>query len=288
MKATVNLAVVGLVATTVPLAARTDLSIPEALAVSDTIQPTGLTVVTLNLWHDREDWPARLDYMLAALQELDPDIICLQEVLQNPGLHNQAETVADRLGYRSHFSSVDTVGSPKRYGNAILTRQPVLVEGFRKLEPADDFRTALHVRIRLGVDSVDIYNTHLHHSMEGGAIRQVQLLDLLDFIETTRAQGPVILAGDFNAPVRAPEMRTLDGLYVDVFGLLEPGSDTVSTLNVAKGHRPARIDHIFYGHGPARALRPVLARLILDQPDAAGLWASDHFGVAARFEVPGW
>lgn len=249
---------------------------------------TGLSVVTLNIWHDREDWPARLDYMLAALRELDPDVICLQEVLQNPELPNQAETIAERLGYQSYFSSVDTVGSPKRYGNAILTRHPVLADGFRKLEPANDFRSALHVRIRIGLDSVDIYNTHLHHSMDGGAIRRAQLLDLLDFIGTTRAHGPVILAGDFNAPVTAPEMRTLDGLFVDAFGLLEPGSDSISTLNVAKGHRPARIDHILYGHGPARALRPVSAHLILEQPAAAGLWASDHFGVAARFELPGW
>jgi endonuclease/exonuclease/phosphatase family metal-dependent hydrolase len=256
---------------------------------ASTTRATSLTVVTLNIWHNQEDWPARLDYMVGTLSELEPDVICLQEVLQNPELPNQAETIADRLGYRYYFVSVDTPGSAKRYGNAILTRHPVLAETFRRLEPLNDYRTAAHVRIRVGTDSIDVYNSHLHYSAQGGGtVRRTQLLDLLDFVEATRAHGPVILAGDFNAPVTEPELRTLDGLFVDTYGLLHADPEAVSTLNPAKGHREVRIDHIFYRHGPARALRPVTVELILDRPTARGLWASDHFGLMARFEAVGW
>jgi endonuclease/exonuclease/phosphatase family metal-dependent hydrolase len=247
-------------------------------------QPTTLTVVTLNIWNNQDDWPVRLEHIVDTLRALDPDVICLQEVLQNPELPNQAETLASRLGHRSWFASVDTPGSPKRYGNAILTRHPVLAEHVRRLEPLNDYRAAAHVRIRIGADDIDVYSTHLHHTPEGGAIRRTQLLDLLQFIARTRADGPVILAGDFNAPVAEPEMSTLAAQFVDTYGRLHPDTN-VTTLNTAKGHRAVRIDHIFFGPGSVRVLRPLSAEVILDRPDAAGHWASDHFGVVARYEI---
>ena len=242
-----------------------------------------LTVVTLNIWHNQGDWLARLDYMVNTLRELNPDVIGLQEVLQNPELPNQAETIAQRLGYRFYFTSVDTPGSAKRYGNAILTRHPILVENFHKLEPLNDYRVAAHVRIRVGADTIDVYNTHLHHTAEGGAIRRTQLLDLRAFVAATRARGPVILIGDFNAPSTEPAVRTLDDLFTDTYGELHPNTQ-VTTLNPAMGHAPVRIDHIFYGRSPA--LRPLSAEIILDRPNAAGLWASDHFGLVARLGLP--
>ncbi|MCB1151145.1 endonuclease/exonuclease/phosphatase family protein, partial [bacterium] len=40
--------------------------------------PPPLTAVTLNLWHDQHDWPARLPVILSALREAEPDVILLQ------------------------------------------------------------------------------------------------------------------------------------------------------------------------------------------------------------------
>src|SRR5688500_8160625 len=82
-----------------------------------------LTVVTLNLWHDQQDWPRRRALIIDELRALRPDVICLQEVLQHLTLRNQAYDLADSLGYHATFSSVDHDTSTKRYGNAILTRQ---------------------------------------------------------------------------------------------------------------------------------------------------------------------
>ncbi len=84
-------------------------------------------VVTLNLWHDKADEPARLAAIADTLAALRPDVIVLQEVLQHAerGLANQAETLGARLGYAVVFVSVDGPGRPKRYGNAVLTRHPV-------------------------------------------------------------------------------------------------------------------------------------------------------------------
>jgi endonuclease/exonuclease/phosphatase family metal-dependent hydrolase len=70
-----------------------------ALGATDT-----LTVVTLNLWHDQRDWPRRLDVIVAEMRRLRPDVLCLQEVLQNPTLRNQAETLGDSLGCHVQFA----------------------------------------------------------------------------------------------------------------------------------------------------------------------------------------
>ena len=40
-------------------------------------------IVTLNLWNDEADWPARLAVITDTLAALRPDVIVLQEVLQD-------------------------------------------------------------------------------------------------------------------------------------------------------------------------------------------------------------
>ena len=66
-------------------------------------ETASLEIVTLNLWHDREDWPRRQATIEAELRRLSPDAIVLQEVLQADGLPNQAQTLARNLGYHAFF-----------------------------------------------------------------------------------------------------------------------------------------------------------------------------------------
>lgn len=256
------------------------LALPVAAQPADT-----LTVVSLNIWHDRDDWPARLAVILDTLRDERPDVICLQEVLQKEGLPNQAATLADSLGYRHTFASVDGPERPKRYGNAILTRHAFEASDAKKLEPLDDYRTVAHVRVEMEGRPLAAYCTHLHHTLEGGETRAAQLRDLLAFVRQTRGDGPVVLAGDFNAPPDAPEMRLLDGTFADAYAATHPvPDDSVTTLNPALGHAPRRIDYVFHDRAPA--LRPIEARILFTEPTTDGMWASDHFGVLARFLWP--
>ncbi len=245
-----------------------------------------LTVVTLNLWHNQGDWPRRLAVILDTLRAERPDVICLQEVLQNDSLPNQAQSIGDSLGYRRSFASVDGPDAPKRYGNAILFRHPFSESDSRKLEPLDDYRVVAHARIEVGERPLDVYCTHLHHTEEGGTIRATQLRDLLGFIGRTRKRrAPVLLAGDFNAPPDAPELRLLDGTFADAYAATHPEPDSpVTTLNPALGHTPRRIDYLFYE--PKSAIQPIDTRLLFTEPTAGSTWASDHFGVVGRFVWP--
>ena len=242
-----------------------------------------LTVLTLNIWHDQDDWPRRRELILDRLQTLEPDIVCLQEVLQNPELPNQAKTLADRLGYEFAFASVDSVGAAKRYGNAILTRHPILEENAKRLQPNDDYRVAAHVRLQIGARPVSIYNTHLHYSGDrsGTAVRSTQIRDVLAFVEATRESDPVIVAGDFNTPPGAAELDLLSPLLQDAYAMVHPerATDRPTTLNPYAGHTPRFIDYIF----SSTALRPTAVEILFDEPAADSTWASDHFGVFSRF-----
>jgi endonuclease/exonuclease/phosphatase family metal-dependent hydrolase len=246
--------------------------------------PDTLTVVTLNLWNDQHDWPARLDVIVPELRRIRPDVLCLQEVLQNPALRNQAETLADSLGCHVEFATVDGPERPKRYGNAILTPHRVLVQESRNLDPADDYRAVAHVRLDWHGQAIDAYATHLHHTPEGSAIRTKQIRHLLAWVDSTRGTGPAVVAGDFNCELGSPELAPLVARYDDAFHAVHPNATRAeaATYNPQFGSDVGAIDHIFVDRDRGNALRPVDCRRIFDTPAAGSVWASDHFGLVAR------
>ena len=138
-----------------------------APGVSRAAAPDTLTVVTLNLWHDQQDWPRRRAIILEELRALRPDVVCLQEVLQHATLPNQAMALAESLGFRVTFSSVDADTAVKRYGNAILSRHAMLQTAWKPLAPRNDYRTVAHMRLDFHGRPLDVFDTHLHHTPEG-------------------------------------------------------------------------------------------------------------------------
>ncbi len=170
----------------------------------------GLSLATFNIWHDAGQWPARLVLLSAALRAVDADVIALQEVLEDSrkGLPNQAATIARQLGHGEvHFVAPEPEGAPRRYGNAVLTRLPVLDVARRKLEPLADYRTAIRVRVRTEDGPVDIVATHLAWQPDAAAVRAEQLADLLGWLPSDGT--PLIVMGDFNAPLDDPGLRAM-------------------------------------------------------------------------------
>lgn len=244
-------------------------------------QDAAFSIVTFNLYHDRADWPARRALIVDELHALRPDVIVLQEVLQHDTLRNQAEDLAEALGYSMHFISIDPADRPRRYGNAILTRHPILARGWTPLRPLDDSRTAGFVRIAIGGRPLDVYATHLHHedTPEGAGKRAQQLADLLAYIDRGPGSAPVIVAGDFNVAAGQPELASLETSYEEAFSRLHP-DDRRSTLNPHYfPQRARRIDHVYLQRG---TLQPLEARTVLDREGAPGVWPSDHFGMYVR------
>ncbi|WP_291838145.1 endonuclease/exonuclease/phosphatase family protein [Brevundimonas sp.] len=260
-------------------------AVPAAAAVTGcaTLPAPGasrpLKLVTFNIWHNQGDWAARQPLLIEAIRAADPDVIALQEVLEdaNVGLPNQARTLADALGgYEMHFVSTDAEGAPRRYGNAILSRLPVLAHDSRKLEPLDDYRTALRVRVDLDGKTIDIVDTHLAWQADAQAVRARQIGDLLGWLPHDGT--PLIVMGDFNAVQEDAGLNVLTG---DRFFSALPRGVVPTTLNPAKGHPNRVIDHIFV---EAAHFAPG-AWSVLGNTPVNGEYPSDHFGVAATVTV---
>lgn len=246
--------------------------------------PRELRVATLNLYHDAANWPARQPLVIEQLRALDADVIALQEVLQTASLPNQAGTIAAGLGYAWRFVSIDPPQQARRYGNALLTRLPIRSHDWHHLQPRDDARSIGRVRVELDGRPLDVYFTHLHWTTAGGAIRRRQLEDAVAWMARGQEDVPALLLGDFNATADAPELQPLAGFF-DVHAALHPGIDRsgATTLNPHFfPDRRARIDLVFAQAGRFEARE---AGIVLDRPDAAGTWPSDHFGVLATLRL---
>lgn len=238
-----------------------------------------LKVVTLNIWHDAGDWPTRLRLIVDVLRQSNADVIGLQEILEDKSknLPNQADSIAALLdGYSVNFTAVDPAGSPKRYGNAILSRLPVIDVASRKLEPLNDFRTAIRARVDVSGHAVDIVNTHLANQPEAGAVRAQQIGDLLGWLPNDGT--PVVAMGDFNAPLEDSGLVGLAGR--GLLTALPPGA-AQTTLVTSRGHSARVIDHIFVERDRFTVTD---ARTIADRP-VGGEYPSDHYGVAATLTL---
>lgn len=261
---------------------------PEDVTIAATEeQSVSLSFLSLNIWFDNEDWPARFALMLEEIRKLDPDIIGLQEVIQRQDLDNQAMQLADSLDYYYYFDSVDDEDRSTRFGNAIVSRYPITETNFRALEPLDAFRKVVHARISVDGQPLDVYNTHLHNPGDATETRKTQMRDMLDFIDETGTSDLVFVMGDFNANPDWEEMDVMYEQFIDVYPLFHENhlDPEHSTLNYHLGHSQRRIDYVFFEERSSDFLTPLSAEIVLDEPDENDIYPSDHFGVLAAFDV---
>ncbi|MDL5366259.1 endonuclease/exonuclease/phosphatase family protein [Xanthomonas sp. NCPPB 2654] len=246
-------------------------SLPAGLPAAPATPPgAALSVVSLNLEQDRNDWPARRVRIVDALRRLQPDAIALQEVLQTPELPNQAHWLAAQLGYHCHFISADPPSRPQRRGNALLTRLPVLEEAETLLHPFEDYSVAGLVRVDLHGQPVNLYFTRLHAERDGGANRREQADDLMAWIDATAEGVPALLAGGFFAAADAPELAPLAARFGDSDARLRGARAEEAPRNGLDPRvfaLPAQADHVFFERGRFRPLRST--RLLPRAPGAA-------------------
>lgn len=267
-----------------------------------------MRVVTLNLWGDRAPLEDRLAAAGAGLAAVDPDVVLLQEVRCGEGLENTAVRLAALLGpgYAASYSCA-TAGpagtwgpgsKPGEEGLAMVTKHPVAQTVTQELPEArpDERRILLSARVEIAGRAVWCHTTHLHWRLADGAAREQQVLAIDDAIRGLGTGTPHVLGGDFNAAPDCDEIRFLSGrhslggrrtYWQDAFNRARPEERgwTWARRNpgIMKWLEPdRRIDYVFVSperrDGTSRVLD---ARVLLDEPTAAGIWPSDHFAVLA-------
>ena len=178
-----------------------------------TLVETRLRVVTWNLWWRLGDWKARAGAIADTLEELCPDLVCLQEVWQE-GQENQAALLGERLGMEHAFVSDRGAGGVDQ-GVALLSRWPLTDVESRALPvPAglDDRNIALRAVVQGPRGSILLTTTHLIPYPTRSAARDQQVRALVEFVAERQRQPPmIIVAGDFNAPPDSDEIRLLTG-----------------------------------------------------------------------------
>lgn len=274
-------------------------------------------LVTLNFWGLEPPLDRRMQLAIDQLGQLDADVVCLQEVRPLGGNDGPttADEMADALGMKALYHQAvawpeggrgpgSTAGQE---GLAILTRYQVVdwrVTGLPEARPADA-RILLSARIETPAGMLWAHTTHLHYRLDDGVAREKQVV-VID--QTIRDLGrdpgdpPQLLCGDFNAPPDADEMRFLRGMttlagrrthFQDAWLRVHPDSPGHTWSSENEQTRPLRsldidrrIDYILVttrnkdGRGTVRD-----ARVVLDERDADGTAASDHYGVLADVQI---
>jgi endonuclease/exonuclease/phosphatase family metal-dependent hydrolase len=140
-----------------------------------------------------------LDRIGAVIAEMQPDVVGLQEVIREDATdhRDQAAYLASKLGMEVVMGETRTLLDGGLYGNAVLTRLPVLGSSrcdlsWRAREPRGC------VRVDLGVDgtAVHVFNCHFGLALRE---RREQFRILARFIKDAQSlAGPRVLMGDFN------------------------------------------------------------------------------------------
>ena len=252
--------------------------------------------MTLNLWNMNR-WTDRRGAIVRWVEEERPDLLALQEVVRTPD-SCQATWIAERVGMTAVFGPA-TEGDGRQFGNAVLSRLPVVETRSRNLTDGGaggERRGVLSVDVETRRGLVSFSTTHLAHRYDEGFVREAQVVEIADFLSVPSSGYPVILCGDLNARPDSSEVRFLKGLaslqgrsyhLFDAFEVANPDLPGLTWDNrnpfAAMNSTPdLRIDYILVGvraeDGGGRVLS---AGLTCNEP-RDGEWASDHFGVTAR------
>jgi endonuclease/exonuclease/phosphatase family metal-dependent hydrolase len=266
-----------------------------------------LRVLTLNIWNLEGGWRDRRVEIVRWLDRLDPDLVCLQEVVDDGAGRNQAEWLADAASGTRHvaYGACGDLGEGRSFGNAVLSRWAIESTTCTKLPGGHDRGDAGRGLTHAHTNGLDVFSTHLSSPFELGALRERQVQAIVATIASTADPGgslPPILAGDFNAEPDSTEIRHLCGLasmggtstyYQDawrVAGEGDPGWtwDNRNPFAAAEFEPDRRIDYVFVGwRRDDGAGRVRTARVVCDRVLAGAVFATDHFGLLAEIEDAG-
>jgi endonuclease/exonuclease/phosphatase family metal-dependent hydrolase len=234
-------------------------------------------IATYNIHKARGlDGRVRVERIGRVLEQLEPDIVALQEVVSHAGSSiedHQAAYLAERLG--CHLA----IGETRKhrggvYGNVTLSRRPFeLIRHVDLSVPHREERGALRTDIRVGRDVVHVFNVHLGTAHRERRTQAVRLVDE-NLLRAVDISGSRIVLGDFNEWTHGLVTRTLAAEFhlTDLRDRLPRTRSYPSILPLLS------LDHIYFDH-----------QLQIEdawfQRNRLSLLASDHLPLVADFNL---
>jgi len=161
--------------------------------------PSGLKIISYNVWYGFTKVPERKQTWLAWMQKQDPDVVSLQEL----NAYTPQVLAEDAFSYGHSYS---VLLKEDGFPTGITSRYPIedihkITEGFH------------HGLLRVRIQEIYFYVIHLHPS--NWEFRLTEIMLILEDIKSLPRDSRVILAGDFNT------FSPLDSKYYG-HGRLEP------------------------------------------------------------------
>jgi endonuclease/exonuclease/phosphatase family metal-dependent hydrolase len=262
-----------------------------------------LRALTLNLFAQHADWPARSAVLRDQLALLRPDVVALQEAVVDEGSDSARVVLGGE--YEFAHQTVGLVGDGRHHGASVASRWPITA-----VHEVD-----LHLTPRTGDYSCGAVIAEVVPPGFGRVLvvchgnswpwwaereRELQAVAVVRRINDLLADRPahVVVGGDFNATPDTASMRfwtgrqSLDGLstayrdcwesvHGDALGWTVDPANPLTAKDEPGLDRGRRIDYLLVrcaDHGPTLAITD--CRQVLETP-VDGVWPSDHFGVLA-------
>ena len=243
-----------------------------------------LTVLSANLWHD---WPRfrglekRLESFAELVETEEADLILLQELARTPSLKADA-WLAQRLQMAYVYSRAN--GSHKigfEEGLGVFSRFPLKqlphVRQMGKSCNPFSRRLALGVEVETPCGEIMAFSTHLGLMRKQNASQVRELQNWVGRITSGRS---AIIAGDFNAPEHAHQIKRVRSTWQDTFReIYEHGHAVTHEIRWPWGgvFLSHRLDYIFLQPG-----EPAWQVVDVKHLDAPAGPHSDHRAVLAR------
>ena len=270
-------------------------------------------VVSINTQNLEGD-PRRQDMLNTELRRLNPDLVALQEVIEDGERHQLDRLLAGTSLHATHQAQTMAYTPPymDRYGGtAVATRWPHHVAetlDLRLLDASDIPWATMAVVVEIpGQGELLFIAATGSWRLDAESVRERQAIAISDLDSRHRRPLPTIIAGDLNAGPESASVRYLTGKqslngrsvhYHDAWAIAGNGAGYTWTVDNENAHaviddvvrepnHRRRIDYVLVGSAhshPTGYSRIRSASIAFDQPDD-GLWPSDHFGLTVDIDI---
>jgi endonuclease/exonuclease/phosphatase family metal-dependent hydrolase len=258
-------------------------------------EPVRFVVLTVNLKHPltgMDEALQRLQMVAAAVNDRQPDVVALQEVIKDGDEPSFAEQLAGLTGYEWIWEFCYNVPTLFDEGLGIVSRWPIVWSDTAELPHLDLVifrRRVLGGRVQSPHGEIQLFCTHMTTDSDE-TVEADQALAVYQFMQANPSSLAGFLAGDMNSEPGNLAMRFfrgeaehegMTGNLIDSWMAANPGEDgfTMSSSNPEK-----RIDYIYLVPGSEKPAEVVSCELMFSEP-VGGLYASDHLGVLCEFSL---